>query len=224
MSDALRRFGIPADMVSMVDAIYAAQFFTTVGHTGKSTERRQNAGIAQGCPEPDYVVTRDELYADDTLLISRSKQNMQNMLNAIVAESRKYGLELNWSKTLQMQMCTNCTVERPDGGPIATIREAIYLGGMITCDARASPELTRRSGEAQRIFKQLAKIWGHTSVGWKHKCKVYESCVLGKLFYSLDYMLFIECQETWAGCFSLPVSTEAFGIPHSYIPRVTNAD
>eukprot|EP00959_Pyramimonas_sp_CCMP1952_P102374 2141622-Pyramimonas_sp.AAC.1 len=87
------------------------------------------------------------------------------MINTIVAEGRKYGLELNWSKTLHMQIYTNCTVERPDGGPIATVREAIYFGGMITCDARASPELTRRLGETQRIFKQLAKIWGHTCVG-----------------------------------------------------------
>ena len=42
--------------------------------------------------EPAYVVTRDILYADDTLLASQSRTNTQNMLNAIVGEGGTYGL------------------------------------------------------------------------------------------------------------------------------------
>ena len=136
--------------------------------------------------EPAYVVTRDILYADDTLLASHSKNNVQSMLNAIVLEGQKYGLELNWDKTLQMHISTNDAAERPGGGPIKVVREAVYLGGLLTCDGKAAPEVTRRLGEAQRIFKQLAKIWSHTALGWKRKYKVYDSCVLGKLLYSLD--------------------------------------
>ena len=73
------------------------------------------AGIAQGCPlspylfiavqtvmlhnalgsiaydaDPEYIVTRDTLYADDTLLASQSGRNLQNMLNAIVEEWANY--------------------------------------------------------------------------------------------------------------------------------------
>ena len=66
-------------------------------------------------PEPAFVVTRDFLYADDTLLISSSQENLQMLLNSVVVEGAKYGLELNWKKTYQMAICTSSKVIRPDG-------------------------------------------------------------------------------------------------------------
>eukprot|EP00959_Pyramimonas_sp_CCMP1952_P064246 1341820-Pyramimonas_sp.AAC.1 len=54
--------------------------------------------------DPGYVVSRDILYADDTALVSQHEGNLQIMLGAIVAEGRKYGLELNWDKTVQLQI------------------------------------------------------------------------------------------------------------------------
>eukprot|EP00959_Pyramimonas_sp_CCMP1952_P060790 1269753-Pyramimonas_sp.AAC.1 len=111
-----------------------------------------------------YVATRDRLHADDALLASQSKTNVQSMLNAIAAEGRKYGLELNWAKTLQMHIvATNDLVVRPDGGPIKAVRQAVYLGGMMSCDGKAIMEITRRPGEARDIFNKLAKIWSHAA-------------------------------------------------------------
>lgn len=114
----------------------------------------QAAGIAQGCPlspylfiivqtvllhdvhqavdlapEPSYIVTNEVLYADDTLLASHSRENLQKLLTATVEEGSRYGLELNWSKTLQMQISTPASVPRPDGTAIQSVREAVYLGG-----------------------------------------------------------------------------------------------
>ena len=74
------------------------------------------------------MVTRDVLYADDTLLVSQHQSNLQTMLNAIVEEGRKYGLELNWEKTAQMQTSINNRITTPSGGHIVTGRDAVYLG------------------------------------------------------------------------------------------------
>ena len=63
------------------------------------------------------------------------------MLNASVAEGRKYGLELDWNKSFQMHIATNVSVVRPDGGPIKAVWEAVYLGGMINCDGKTTPEI-----------------------------------------------------------------------------------
>ena len=52
--------------------------------------------------EPSYVVTRDMLYADDTVLVSRHAGNLQLLLERIIVEGKKCGLELNWDKTVQM--------------------------------------------------------------------------------------------------------------------------
>ena len=45
--------------------------------------------------EPAYVVTRDVLYADDTLIVSKHASNVQAILSKIVSEGAKYGLEIN---------------------------------------------------------------------------------------------------------------------------------
>ena len=57
-----------------------------------------------------------------------------------------YGLELNWSKTVQMQISTGQRLSRPDGQEISSVREAVYLGGLFTCDGKAGRELSRRVG------------------------------------------------------------------------------
>ena len=126
---ALARFGLPSAIVNMVRGIYASRFFVIKDHTGTSSERRQDSGIAQGCPlspylfiivqtvmmhdmyaslklrkELEFVETQEVLYADDTVLASGDGATMQKLLNAIVEEGAHYGLELNWAKTHQMQM------------------------------------------------------------------------------------------------------------------------
>ena len=55
-------------------------------------------------PEPAFIVTRELLYADDTLLASSSEKNLQTLLNAVCEEGLKYGLELHWGKTFQMSV------------------------------------------------------------------------------------------------------------------------
>ena len=159
---ALLRFGLPQDFVNMISGIYSSRSFKIKDHSGTSSERRQWAGIAQGCPlspylfiavqtvmlhdvyaglelldEPGYVVTRDVLYADDTLLLSRDASNVQAALTKIVHEGKKYGLELNWAKTVQVQVSTTDTATQPSGDPNKCVREAVYLGGLATCDGRA---------------------------------------------------------------------------------------
>jgi len=249
MCEALRRFGLPADMVAMIGAIYSARYFSIVDHTGNSTEREQRAGIAQGCPlspylfiavqsvmlhdalegiqydpDPEYIVTRDILYADDTLLASQSSSNLQNMLNAIVGEGAKYGLELNWGKTMQMQINTNSVICQPDGGDIKTVRDAMYLGGLITCDARAAAELSRRLGEATGAFKALSKIWSHSSIGRKRRFAIYDACVLSKLLYSLDSLWLLKADRTRLDAFHAKCVRRLLGIPCSYVSRVSNED
>ena len=231
----------------MVRSIYSARFFVIQDHTGTSTERRQNAGIAQGCPlspylfiavqtvmlhdaidslhleeEPGYVVTRDVLYADDTLLVSQHQSNLQNMLNAIIEEGRNYGLELNWGKTVQMQISTNQKVTTPSGSEIKTVRDAVYLGGLLTCDGRASAELCRRLGEASKLFKQLNKLWSHASLGWRRKRRIYDSVVLSKLLYSLDSLWSLKADRCRLDAFHCRCLRRILGIPHSFISRISN--
>eukprot|EP00959_Pyramimonas_sp_CCMP1952_P309379 6474338-Pyramimonas_sp.AAC.1 len=157
----------------MVRSIYPARFFTIENDAGRSSERRQRAGIAQGCPllpylfiivqtlmlhavygtlellaEPDFVITRGILYADDTMLVSHHYSNHQQVLAAIVEEGRKYGLELIWGKTLHIQISTDRAIPSRSGEHINAVRDGMHLGGLISCDGKVATELNRRLGEA----------------------------------------------------------------------------
>ena len=99
----------------------------------------------------------------------------------MVEEGRRYGLELNWSKTVQMQVSTASRVTQPNGENIKSVREAVYLGGLLTCDGRAVREITRRIGEASRSFSSLESVWKSGSVSTDRKVQIYQACIVSKV-------------------------------------------
>ena len=58
-------------------------------------------------PEPDYAVTQDALYANDTALVSQKAESLQRMWENILLEGEKYGLELNRDKN-----CADTNIDR----------------------------------------------------------------------------------------------------------------
>jgi len=185
MLDALQRFGLPAEVVQMIAAIYETRLFVLSDPCGDSSTRVQNAGIAQGCPlspylfilvqtvllhdvdqrlreegwevpEPEYIVCADVLYADDTMLLSSSPAKLQRTLDLVVDEGKRYGLELNWKKTMCMRIHNNGDIKAPSGESVQIVDQAVYLGGLLSSTASAKPEVTRRLGEARGDFKVLA--------------------------------------------------------------------
>ena len=193
MCKVLGRFGVLADMVDIIKSIYSTRFFVIKDHTGTSTERRQNAGIAQGCPlspylfiavqtvmlhdaidtlqvedEPGYVVTRDVLYADDTLLVSQHQSNFQNMLNAIVGEGLNYGLELNWGKTIHMQISTNKTITTPFGEDIKNSPGRHILGRTYHMRRESIRRAFQKIGRSQQHVQAAEQIMG-ARIRWMEK-------------------------------------------------------
>ena len=246
---ALRRFGLPQHFVDMIGAVYRGRSFFIHDHSGDSTTRQQSAGIAQGCPlspflfilvqsvmfhdiyrildlapEPDFVVTNEALYADDTLLMSSSKDNLQKLLNAVVGEGAKYGLELNWRKTYQMGVSVLPSVSGPNGEVIDHKRSVVYLGGLVTCDGRATAEVIRRVGEGRAAFKQLYQLWSHANISRHRKLEIYESCIVSKILYSLESLWLLQTDRARIDAFHCQCVRRILRIPPSFVSRVSNVD
>ena len=121
--------------------------------------------------------------------------NVQSVLNRLVEEGQKYGLEMNWSKTVQIQTSTSSTATQPNGEPIKSVREAVYLGGLITCDGRVAGEISRRIGECSRVFDKLEQIWAHAAVTTRRKLDIYAACVASKLLCSMESLWLLQADR-----------------------------
>ena len=249
MLQALTRFGLPLKVVNMIRGIYDSRQLFIADHTGNSCIHAQEAGIAQGCPlspflfiivqtvmfhdiyktihleeEPAFVVTRDLLYADDTALLSGSQTNLQKLLHAVVVEGAKYGLELNWEKTFQMNVNTDESIYRPGGSALQQKDELIYLGGMISSDSCVSRELNRRLGEGRSLFNILKRFWSHANLTMQRKLRVFNACITSKVMYALDSAWFLKVDRTRLDAFQCACLRRILKIPPSYISRITNAE
>ena len=123
---ALKRFGIPQAFVNMVEKIYQQRHFFVTDSGITSDLHPQHFGISQGCPLSPFlfiivmtVLMEDAkkqlsetfgdilsstlpfhelLYADDTLLIDVSGENLERFMTIVAKLGSEYGLKLNWKK------------------------------------------------------------------------------------------------------------------------------
>ena len=126
MFNALRRFGLPARFLRVVEAIYTNREFFVNDSGQTSQKRRQCSGICQGCPlSPflfiigmtvimhDAVVASlaqgpalayadkrlfDVLYADDTLLLGSSAPDGEAFAGEVEKIRGTYGMSLHLGK------------------------------------------------------------------------------------------------------------------------------
>ena len=81
-------------------------------------------------------------YADDTILIAESEEELKSLLMKIKEESGKVGLKLNIQKTKIMAsgLITSWEI---DGETVETVSDFIFLGSKVTADGYCSHEIKR---------------------------------------------------------------------------------
>ena len=81
-------------------------------------------------------------YADDTILMAESKEELKSLLMKVKEESEKAGLKLNIPKTKIMTF-NSITSWQIDGEAMETVTEFIWRGSKITVDGDCSHEIKR---------------------------------------------------------------------------------
>ena len=126
MSQSLHRMSIPVEILDAIKAIYQKPMFQVMHRDKFSSWLSQRTGIRQGCPlspylfivtmhvlfhdvhrkfnDPRYAKTfqginfHELLYADDTLILTKSFASANQYLHLIEEESQYLDLNLNKSK------------------------------------------------------------------------------------------------------------------------------
>ena len=83
-------------------------------------------------------------YADDTILMAESEEELKSLLMKVKEESEKIGVKLNIQKTKIMASVPSLHIDGEiDGETVETVRDFIFLGSKITADSDCSHEIKR---------------------------------------------------------------------------------
>ena len=209
---ALSRFGILETVVEMIQAIYSDRRFFVSDLGSKSSWKRQDFGICQGCPlspflfvivmtilmqeanaalskNPAYTAppnfVSDLVYADDTLVIAVDETSAHAYMNSIAAAGQEYGLTFNWSKLEVMPVRTAGKIITPSGSFVKEKCSLKYLGSSVSNDGCTDTELGQRVGLAKRGFDSLQRISAHAKLTMHRKMEILNACIISKLTYGL---------------------------------------
>ena len=82
-------------------------------------------------------------YADDTILMAESEEELKNLLMKVKVDSEKVGLKLNIQKT-KIMASGPITSWQIDGETVETVSDFILGGSKITADGDCSHEIKRQ--------------------------------------------------------------------------------
>ena len=121
-------------------------------------------------------------YADDTIPMAESEEELKSLLMKVKVESEKVGLKLNIQKTKIMA-----------SGPITsweiegeTVSDFIFLGSKITADGDCSHEIKRRLLPGRKVMTNLDSIFKSRDITLPTKVHLVKPMVFPVVMYGCD--------------------------------------
>ena len=96
-------------------------------------------------------------YADDTILMAESKQELKSFLIRVKEKSEKAGQKLNIKKT-KIMASGPITSWQIEGEKVEAVTDFIFLGSQITVDSDYSHEIKRHLLLGRKAMKNLDSI------------------------------------------------------------------
>lgn len=129
-------------------------------------------------------------YADDTVVLAASKEELQYIMDRLNTVSGKYGLQLNKAKT-KVMIVDRARDNQPDIRNIAeyeTVSHFNYHGSLIINSGGCEDEIRRRLAMARTATAKLTKIWKDNGITKNTKLRL-----INTLFFSIATY----AAETW---------------------------
>ena len=176
--------GIPDHLTCPLRNLYAGQEATVrIGH-GTTDWFQIGKGVRQGCLlslclfsfYAEYIMRNAGLeeaqvgiklsgrniknlrYADDTILMAESEEELKSLLMKVKEESEKVGLKLNIQNT-KIMASGLLTSWQIDGETVQTVSDFIFLGSKITADGDCSHEIKRHLLLGRKVMTDLDSIF-----------------------------------------------------------------
>ena len=149
-------------------------------------------------------------YADDTVLLAESEEELQTLVDAVKEGSLRFGLEMNTKKTKTMIVRRDINDGsklniKVDGATLEQVESYQDLGQLITEDGRCEVEIKRRIGIAKTNFFKMKNVLTTKKLSMKTRKKILYCYIISTLMYASEAWVInaadwkrIEAFEMWA--------------------------
>ena len=124
-------------------------------------------------------------YADDTILMAESEEELKNLLMKVKEESEKLGLKLNIQKTKIMASGSTTSWEI-DGETVETVSDFIFLGSKITVDGDCNHEVKRCLLLGRKVMTNLDSILKSRDIALPMKVHLVKALVSPVVMYGCE--------------------------------------
>ena len=120
-------------------------------------------------------------YADDTVIIAETEEELQQLIDIVVRESANKGMYLNGFKSFTMVFSKSTVIPTCNITIHGTSLEVeqvnifIYLGSMFTSDGRCVQDVRRRIGITKSAFTSLGKVLKSGDIKFQLRIRVLKS-------------------------------------------------
>ena len=124
-------------------------------------------------------------YADDTILMAESEEELKSLLMKVKEESEKVGLKLNIQETKIMAFGPITSWEI-DGETVETVADFILGGSKITVDGDCSHEIKRHLLHGRKVMTNLDSILKSRDTPFPTKVHLVKAMVFPVVMYGYE--------------------------------------
>ena len=124
------------------------------------------------------------IYADDTTLMSKSKEKLKSLLMKMKEESEKSGFKLN-IKT-KIMASSPITSWQIDGETVETVTDFIFLGSKITADSNYSHKIKSHLLLGRKAMINLDSILKSRGITLPTKISIVKAMIFPVVMYGCE--------------------------------------
>ena len=124
-------------------------------------------------------------YADNTILMAESEEELKSLLMKVKEESEQVGLKLNVQKT-KIMASGPITSWQIDGETVETVAGFIFLGSKITADGDCSHEIKRCLLLGRKAMTNLDSIFQSRDITLPTKVRLVKAMVFSVVMYGFE--------------------------------------
>ena len=147
----------------------------------------RNAGVEEA--QAEIKIAKGNInnlrYADDTILMAESEEELKSLLMKVKEESEKVGLKLNIQKT-KIMASGPITSWQIDGETVETVTDFIWGGSKITADGDYSHEIKRCLLLGRKVMTNLDSIFKSRDITLPTKVHLVKAVVFPVVMYGCE--------------------------------------